>query len=246
LREGGVKATFGTGCFALAVGGDSPVIPDNRLLGTVACKIGNAATFAVEGSVFIAGAAVQWLRDELGIIADASQTAELAASLPDNRGVYLVPAFTGLGAPHWRADARGAMFGLTRDSGKAVFARAALEAVCYQAADLLAAMASAGVRPAALRVDGGMAASDWTMANLADIAGVAVARPQVVETTAVGAAFLAGLQAGVFSSADEMENLWQQDAEFSPRIDDAEREARLNGWRRAVAATLSFADSDRR
>ena len=196
-----VKCTYGTGCFALMNTGDAVVRSRNGLLGTVAYRLGGEVAYALEGSIFIAGAAVQWLRDALRIIGRAPETEALAKSLPDNEGVYLVPAFAGLGAPHWDPEARGALFGLTRDSGVAHFARAALESVAYQTRDLMVAMAAdAGKAPDTLRVDGGMTANDWLMQFLADVLDMPVERPTVTETTALGAARLAGLGAGLYSS----------------------------------------------
>ena len=193
---------------------------------------------ALEGSIFIAGAVVQWLRDELGIIKDAAETGPLADSLPDNQGVYIVPAFTGLGSPHWAPDARGLITGLTRGSGRAAIARAALESVAYQTHDLMQAMAKDGVLPKTLRVDGGMVANDWTMQFLADMLSLPVERPSVAETTALGAAYLAGLQAGIFRDTDDIAERWRLDARFQPAMAAATRNKNLSGWQDALRRVL--------
>ena len=193
----------------------------------------------MEGSIFTAGAAVQWLRDQLGIVDSAAETEILARSIADTGGVYLVPAFTGLGAPHWDSSARGTLVGLTRATGRAELARAALEAVCYQTADLLRAMADDGVTPTALRVDGGMVANDWLLQYLADILDLPVDRPAIMETTALGAATLAGLGAGLYDSVDDVARRWQREVRFEPAMDAATREVRLAGWQDALQRTLS-------
>ena len=239
FEPGMVKSTYGTGCFAVMNTGAEALRSRHRLLTTVAWRLGGEPTFALEGSIFVAGAAVQWLRDGLGVIETAAQTEALAAGLPDSGGVCLVPAFTGLGAPHWDPDARGAIFGLTRDTGPAHLARTALESVCLQTHDLMAAMtADRGAAIGRLRVDGGMAGNAWLLQALADIAGVTVERPRVIETTALGAAWLAGLQAGVFRSLDEIRERWARAAEFTPRMPERERNRLLRRWESAVACTL--------
>ena len=236
---GMLKSTYGTGCFAVMNTGAAALRSRHRLLTTVAYRLEGRPTFALEGSIFAAGTAVQWLRDGLGIIDVAPETEALAAAAPDSGGVYLVPAFTGLGAPHWDPDARGAVFGITRDTGTAHLARAALESVCLQTRDIMVAMeADCGTAINRLRVDGGMVGNAWLMQALADIAGVAVERPRVVETTALGAAYLAGLQAGVYGSVDEIRTTWARDAEFTPRMPGPERERLLRGWASAVQRTL--------
>ncbi len=236
LEPGMVKCTYGTGCFALMNTGDAVVRSRNGLLGTVAYRLGGEVAYALEGSIFIAGAAVQWLRDALRIIGRAPETEALAKSLPDNEGVYLVPAFAGLGAPHWDPEARGALFGLTRDSGVAHFARAALESVAYQTRDLMVAMAAdAGAPPDALRVDGGMTANDWLMQFLADLLDMPVERPTVTETTALGAARLAGLGAGLYSSPHDLAGQWRLDRRFDPSMPSETRERLLAGWDDAVS-----------
>ncbi|MBL4690556.1 MAG: glycerol kinase, partial [Rhodospirillales bacterium] len=240
FQPGMMKATYGTGCFALLNTGSRPVASKNRMLTTVAYRIDGQSTYALEGSIFIAGAAVQWLRDGLGLIGEAAETEALAAAADPNENVYLVPAFTGLGAPHWNADVRGALFGLTRATGPEEFARAALEAVCYQTRDLLEAMRGdwAGAGDTVLRVDGGMVASDWTMQFLADILAADVDRPQILETTALGAAYLAGMRAGVYPGLQDFSSRWRLDRRFSAKMDEQTRERKYAGWRDAVKRIL--------
>jgi glycerol kinase len=242
FEPGMMKSTYGTGCFAILNTGADLVRSKNRLLSTIAYRLGGKTTYALEGSIFIAGAAVQWLRDGLGIIGRADQTGDMAAMSDPTQNVYLVPAFVGLGAPHWDADARGAIFGLTRNSGPAEFARAALESVAFQTRDLLDAMHKdwkSAERQTVLRVDGGMVASDWTMQRLADILDAPVDRPTVLETTALGAAWLAGSYAGVWPNATEFARSWALDRRFEPVMGTAERKARIAGWRDAVRRTLT-------
>ncbi len=242
FEPGMMKSTYGTGCFALLNTGGDIVRSRNRLLTTIAYRLNGETTYALEGSIFIAGAAVQWLRDGLGIIDSASRTGELADQADPTQEVYLVPAFTGLGAPHWDANARGAIFGLTRNSGPREFARAALEAVCYQSRDLLDAMHKdwkGGVESTVLRVDGGMVASDWTMQRLADILDAPVDRPMILETTALGAAWLAGSRAGVWPDRAGFAKSWKRNRRFEPDMDEKTRAGKLKGWRSAVKRTLS-------
>jgi glycerol kinase len=241
FRPGMLKSTYGTGCFALLNTGETPVASQHRLLTTIAYQLGGKRTYALEGAIFVAGAAVQWLRDGLGLIRDAAESGALAAAADPAQRCYLVPAFVGLGVPHWDAEARGAIHGLTRATGPADFARAALESVGYQTRDLLVAMQADMGAPegAVLRVDGGMVASDWTMQFLADILGAAVDRPVVRETTALGAAYLAGLQAGLCPGPEEFAKRWQLDRRFTPAMPAAERDAAYAGWQRAVRRTLS-------
>ncbi len=241
FSKGMIKSTYGTGCFVILNTGNEPLRSDNQLLTTICYRIGGETTYALEGSIFIAGAAVQWLRDSLGLIKSAAETEALAAGLADNQGVYLVPAFTGLGAPHWDPNARGAVFGITRDTGPAVLARATLESVCYETRDLFEAMAEDGVRPATLRVDGGMVANDWLLQFLADVLDTPVERPVEIETTAVGAALLAGLQIGVFESLDEIGKGWHLDNRFEPGMDAERRKSLLSGWDRAIGRVKSGA-----
>ena len=240
FREGMVKSTYGTGCFALLNTGTRPVPSKSRLLTTIAYQLGGKRTYALEGSIFVAGAAVQWLRDGLGLVKEARETGPLAEAADPGQDVVLVPAFVGLGAPYWRPELRGALFGLTRNTGPRELARAALESVCFQTADLLDAMRSdwpdaAGHRPV-LRVDGGMIASDWTMQRLADILGAPVDRPEIGETTALGAAFLAGLAAGLYPDPDRFADRWRLERRFTPAMGPEDRASRLASWRRAVDA----------
>jgi glycerol kinase len=243
FAPGMVKATYGTGCFAVLNTGSEQIGSNNRLLTTIAYQLDGRRTYALEGSIFIAGAAVQWLRDGLRLIASAAESGTLAAAADPAQDVYLVPAFVGLGAPYWQPQARGALFGLTRASGANEVARAALEAVCYQTSDLLAAMHRdwPGASKAVLRVDGGMVASDWTMQFLADILDAPVQRPRISETTALGAAWLAGHKAGVWPGADGFGRLWQLERAFQPRLPEPERQRKLTGWQRSVAAVLALA-----
>jgi glycerol kinase len=243
FEAGMVKATYGTGCFALLNTGEAPVASRNRLLTTVAYQLGGRRTYALEGAIFVAGAAVQWLRDGLGVIASAAESGSLAAQADPGQDVYLVPAFVGLGAPYWQPDARGALFGLTRATGPREIARAALEAVCYQTRDLVEAMHRdwTGAAKAVLRVDGGMVASDWTMQCLADILDAPVERPVIGETTALGAAWLAGHKAGVWPDAEGFARLWKLERAFAPKLPAAERERKYAGWKQAVEAVLGHA-----
>jgi glycerol kinase len=242
FRPGMVKATYGTGAFALLNTGAAPVRSRNRLLTTVACQLGGQRSYALEGAIFVAGAAVQWLRDGLGLIGSAAESSRLAATADPARRIYLVPAFVGLGVPHWDAEARGAVFGLTRDSGPADFARAALEATAFQTRDLLEAMhrdLAPGQSVKVLRADGGMAASDWTMQCLADMLDRPVDRPAVQETTALGAAYLAGLQSGLCPAPDDFAGQWRLERRFTPALPAAAREEAYAGWCDAVRRTLS-------
>jgi glycerol kinase len=242
LAPGMLKSTYGTGCFAILNTGSEALVSRHRLLTTIAYRIQGEVTYALEGSIFMAGASVQWLRDELGLVDSANETATLAAGLDSNEGVYLVPAFTGLGAPHWNPYARGTLLGMTRATTPAHIARATLEAVCYQSAELLGAMAEdSGQSPALLRIDGGMARNDWLAQFLADISNTPVERPVLLETTALGAARLAGLQSGVFSSLDELSDVWRGERTFTPQMNESQRQTLLNTWRRAVASAVLFA-----
>ncbi|MDA8051628.1 MAG: glycerol kinase GlpK [Rhodospirillales bacterium] len=241
VAPGMAKATYGTGAFLLLVTGEAPVASKNRLLSTVAWQLAGTRTYALEGAIFNAGTAVQWLRDGLGVISAAPEAGRLAAEAPADSGVHLVPAFTGLGAPWWDPTARGALFGLTRSTGPAALARAALESVGFQTADLLAAMTADLGRPreTVLRVDGGMAASDWAMQFLADITGAPVDRPAITETTARGAAYLAALSAGLCPEPARFAGTWQRERRFTPAMPKAERARRLAGWQDAVRRTLT-------
>jgi glycerol kinase len=236
FSPGMVKSTYGTGCFMVLNTGSQAVQSRNRLLTTVGYRLNGQVTYALEGSIFVAGAAIQWLRDGLRLINHASETEALARSVGSAKGVYLVPAFTGMGAPWWDPHARGALLGLTRDTGIAEVVTAGLESVCYQSLDLLEAMgADAGARPTALRVDGGMVVNNWLTQTLADILGVRVDRPVITETTALGAAYLAGLQVGLYGSLQEVAAQWQCQQSFAPSLDEEARQQRHAGWRQAVA-----------
>ena len=245
FAPGMMKSTYGTGCFALLNTGSEPVASSHRMLTTIAYRLDGRTTYALEGSIFIAGAVVQWLRDGLGVIAAASETQALAEASDPGQQVYLVPAFTGLGAPWWDSDARGALYGLTRNTGPRELARAALESVGYQTRDLWQAMHADWKAPRfdpVLRVDGGMTASDWTLQFLADITGAVVDRPTVVETTALGAAWLAGQRAGVWPGTEAFAADWQLDRRFTPEMDRHDADERYAGWRDAVRRTLSRPD----
>lgn len=239
FSKGMIKSTYGTGCFVLMNTGDEVVISKNRLLSTVAYRLGGKTTYALEGSIFMAGASVQWLRDELGLVKSAPETEALVRKNPRREGVYLVPAFTGLGAPYWDPDARGAIFGLTRATNSIDIVRATLDSVCYQTHDLLEAMSHDGAAPEKLRVDGGMAANDWLMQTLSDIVDLPIDRPKIMETTALGAAYLAGLQAGVFESLEDISTQWSSDSQFAPKLDLEIRKKRIAGWSAAVKSVLT-------
>jgi len=230
---------LGTGCFVMLNTGNEAIESNNRLLTTIGYRLNNETTYALEGSIFIAGAAVQWLRDGLGIIGSAPETEELASEVNDDHGVVLVPAFTGMGAPYWDPEARGALFGLTRDSGPAVFARAALESVCFQTMDLFSAMRADGAALNTVRVDGGMVNNNWVCQFLANVLNVAVERPEQTETTALGAAYLAGLQLGVYQSTDDLVSNWQQERAFESDMDDDQRQALTERWADAIRRTRS-------
>jgi len=242
FAPGMMKSTYGTGCFAVLNTGADLVRSKNRLLTTIAYRLDGKTTYALEGSIFIAGAAVQWIRDGLKLVKHASETGPLALTADPSQNVYMVPAFVGLGAPWWDAEARGAIYGLTRNSGPAEIAKAALEAVCYQTRDLLEAMRkdwkSAGGQTV-LRVDGGMVASDWTMQFLADVLDAPVDRPAILETTALGAAWLAGYKAGVWPDAAAFGKAWARDHRFEPKMAAAERKRKVKGWDEAVRRTLT-------
>lgn len=239
LEPGMLKSTYGTGCFVLMNTGQNAFRSQNGLLTTVAYRVDGRTCYAIEGSIFVAGAAIQWLRDGLKLISSAGEVEGLALGLDSNRGVYLVPAFTGLGAPHWDPHARGAIFGLTRDTGGAEIARAALESVGYQTRDLMEAMnRDSETGSKALRVDGGMVANNWFLQFLADLLGVPVERPQVTETTALGAAYLAGTQLGIFDSLADISNHWKSDALFRPKLSQADRNELVRGWEKAVSRVL--------
>ena len=243
FSPGMMKSTYGTGCFALLNTGTLAVTSRNRLLTTIAYRLNGVTTYALEGSIFVAGSAVQWLRDGLGMISGATESGALADRADPMQRVYLVPAFVGLGAPHWNPRVRGAMFGLTRATGPAEFAHAALESVCYQTHDLWTAMRAdwpqAGATLPVLRVDGGMTASDWTMQRLADLLDAPVDRPTILETTALGAAYLAGLSAGVYPAPEKFADSWRLDHRFEPAMSAQTRQNKLDGWSRAVKGLMA-------
>jgi glycerol kinase len=246
FQPGMMKATYGTGCFALLNTGATPVASSSRLLTTVAWQLGGKRTYALEGAIFVAGAAVQWLRDGLKIISQASETGPLADAADAAQDVYLVPAFVGLGAPYWVPEARGALLGLTRATGPAELSRATLEAVGYQTRDLMEAMRSdwPGLAETVIRVDGGMVASDWMLQFLADVLGAPVDRPTILETTALGVAWLAGHQAGVWPGQEEFSERLRLDRRFAPAMAASERDRRYRNWRRAVAAVIGYAGGE--
>jgi glycerol kinase len=234
FQPGMIKSTYGTGCFMMLNTGNKAIQSNNKLLTTVAYRLNGVTTYALEGSIFVAGAAVQWLRDGIGIIESAAQTESMASGLDSNKGVYLVPAFTGLGAPHWDPDARAAIFGMSRDTGPAELVRATLESVCYQTADLLDAMRNDGQAPVSLRIDGGMVQNNWLCGFLASILDVTVERPVETETTALGAAYLAGLHIGIYDSIESVEKIWQSEQRFSSEMDSTSRDQLLADWHSAV------------
>ena len=239
LTPGLVKATYGTGTFVLAQAGAKPPVSRHRLLSTAAWRLGGEAAYAIEGSIFVAGSAVQWLRDGLKIIDSSAETEALARSVPDSGGVHFVPAFAGLGAPYWRADARGLLTGLSGGTTRAHIVRACLEAMSHQTADLFDALAADGVTPSCVRVDGGMVANDWLCQDLADMLGIKVERPKVIETTALGAAMLAAVGAGHFASLEAAQSMWQPDRVFTPALDADTRSARRAGWKKAIERVLA-------
>jgi glycerol kinase len=239
FEVGDIKSTYGTGCFALLNTGTEKLTSKNRLLSTIAYQLKGETTYALEGSIFVAGAAIQWLRDEMKLIKSAAETEGMAKGMKGNNGLYLVPAFTGMGAPHWDPNARGAIYGITRATGPADFVRAALESVCYQTHELLAAMREDGASLSTLKVDGGMASNDWLMQFLSDVIDLPVERPKNMETTALGAALLAGSHCGVYGDIKSYFAGLKPDREFDPAMGKADRSALIEGWNKAVARTLS-------
>jgi glycerol kinase len=243
FAPGMIKSTYGTGCFALLNTGTTPVASKNKLLTTIAYQLNGVRTYALEGSIFVAGSAVQWLRDGLGLIKNAAETGPLADQSDSTQSVYLVPAFVGLGAPYWNPRVRGALFGLSRNTGPAEIAHAVLESVCYQTFDLWAAMRAdwpeASAATVVLRVDGGMTASDWTLQRLADLLDAPVHRPMIQETTALGAAYLAGLHVGVYPEPQKFADNWRLEHRFRPNMSEATRARKLAGWSRAVKGVLA-------
>ena len=234
-----MKSTYGTGAFVLLNTGRKKIYSKNRLLTTIGYRINGKTTYALEGSIFIAGAGVQWLRDKLKFIKKASDTEKITKQLDTNNGIYLVPAFTGLGAPYWNVNARGILTGLTRDTGPKEIIRATIESVAYQTYDLFEAMKNDGLKPKLIKVDGGMVGNNWFSQFLADTINTSVLRPKVNETTALGAAFMAGLQIGVYKSLDDIAKNWKVDKSFSPKINSLVRKNLIQGWNRAIKKTLS-------
>lgn len=237
FHPGQAKSTYGTGCFLLINTGSEMLRSSNRLLSTVAYRLGNQTRYAIEGSIFMAGATMQWLRDEMRLIDNAADSEAMAEATSDDLSIYLVPAFTGLGAPYWDSDARGAIFGMTRDTGDKEIVTAGLMSVCYQTRDLVEAIAADGASLETLRVDGGMINNNYLLQKLADILACEVHRPTVTETTALGAAYVAGLQAGLYESLEQIENKWLLDKATAPQKDEAWRQARYQGWLNAVSRT---------
>jgi len=239
FEPGMLKSTYGTGCFAVLNTGSKAIASDHKLLTTVGYRLNGEVTYALEGSIFVAGAAVQWLRDGLKLVSHASETEAIAEATGDAGGVYLVPAFTGLGAPYWDAEARGAIIGLTRDSGINEIITATLQSVCYQTRDLLTAMKNDGIETKVLRVDGGMVANNWVSQCLADTLQIPVDRPEITETTALGACYLAGLQVGIFKSLEDLKDKWRLERKFEPVLESDVADSRYVGWQAAVARVRS-------
>lgn len=240
FETGNIKSTYGTGCFVLLNTGEQVLNSKNNLLSTIAYQINGKVHYALEGSIFIAGAAVQWLRDGIGVITKASETEKMAQTLDYDHGVYMVPAFAGLGAPYWDPLARGAIYGMTRATSPAHFARAALESVAYQTFDLLEAMSQDGVTPTAINVDGGMVANNWVCQFISDVLNIDVTRPEIMETTALGAAYLAGLKAGIYSSTEALSEMHNIEQVFNPAMTPDTRRKLLSGWKAAIQSTLQF------
>lgn len=238
FTPGMAKSTYGTGCFMIMNTGDQALQSKNRLLTTIGYRLNGKTCYALEGSIFMAGATIQWIRDGLQLISNAKESQSLAEETGADNSVYMVPAFTGLGAPYWDPEARGAIFGLSRDTGIKEIVTAGLQSVCYQTRDLLQAMDHDGVKPTTLRVDGGMVVNDWLVQFLADTLGIEIERPQVTETTALGVAYLAGLQAGAFENLDEVANLWHNEAKFVPQMSKQDRDRLYYGWLEAVGKVL--------
>ena len=239
FKPGSIKSTYGTGCFVIINSGNKIIKSNSRLLGTICYKINGEVTYALEGSIFIAGAVVQWLRDSLKIIETASQTEDIIEKMQSNSGVYIVPAFTGLGCPYWDPDARGAIYGITRDTGKNEITRAAIESVAYQTRDLFKAMSEDGISPKMLRVDGGMTDNDWLMQFISNILDISVEVPKITETTALGVAMMAALTDGKYSTLEELSNLWSSNKSYIPKIDKSERDNLLKNWDYYVNKTLT-------
>jgi len=239
FEPGSIKSTYGTGCFVIINSGDKIIKSKSRLLGTICYMIDGKATYALEGSIFVAGAVVQWLRDNLNIINDARETQEIVETMKDNSDVYLVPAFTGLGCPYWDPDARGALYGITRDTGKNEITRAAIESVAYQTRDLFKAMSEDGITPSNLKVDGGMTGNDWLMQFLANILNIKVNRPKITETTALGAAMMAAYTDGKYSTLEELSQLWSSEKTYISDMNDDNRNNLLQKWDYYISKTLT-------
>ena len=238
FKKGSVKSTYGTGAFVVMNTGNKKIYSKNRLLTTICYRLNGKTTYALEGSIFIAGAGVQWLRDKIKLINNASDTEKIVKSIKNNKGVYLVPAFTGLGAPYWNPNSRGLLCGLTRNTGAKEIVRAVIESVAYQSYDLLNAMNKDGLKPNVIRVDGGMVKNNWFSQFLSDIINIRVDRSRVKETTALGAAYMAGLKVGVYKSLNDISKNWRINKRFSPNIDKIERLKLLKGWAQAIKKTL--------
>lgn len=240
FERGMIKSTYGTGCFVILNTGEEAISSNNKLLTTIAYRINGKTTYALEGSIFVAGAAIKWLRDSAGLIDDAAKTEQIAEAIDSNHDLYLVPAFTGLGAPYWEPAARGSLLGMTLNTSDKDIIRATLESVCYQTNDLFDAFDSDGLRPKQLRIDGGMVKNNWVCQRLSDLLGVPVERPQETETTALGAAYLAGLKTGLYESLDDIARKWEIERNFTVGMAEDERKTLLDGWQRAVRATRAF------
>ena len=238
FKKGSVKSTYGTGAFVVMNTGNKKIYSKNRLLTTICYRLNGKTTYALEGSIFIAGAGVQWLRDKIKLINNASDTEKIVKSIKNNKGVYLVPAFTGLGAPYWNPNSRGLLCGLTRNTGAKEIVRAVIESVAYQSYDLLNAMNKDGLKPNVIRVDGGMVKNNWFSQFLSDIINIRVDQSRVKETTALGAAYMAGLKVGVYKSLNDISKNWRINKRFSPNIDKIERLKLLKGWAQAITKTL--------
>ena len=238
FKKGSIKSTYGTGAFVIMNTGSKKIFSKNKLLTTICYRLNGKNTFALEGSIFIAGAGVQWLRDKLKLINNAYDTEQIAKSKKNNEGVYVVPAFSGLGAPYWRPDARGVITGLTRDSDWKTLVRAVIESVAYQSYDLFNAMRKDGLKPNIVKIDGGMVKNDWFSQFLANIIDIKTERPKVLETTALGVALFAGYQIGIFKSLDQIKRKWKKDKTFKPKLSSTMRKKLLNGWKLSVDKTL--------
>jgi len=239
FEKGSIKSTYGTGAFVIMNTGSKKINSKNKLLTTICYRLNNKTTYALEGSIFIAGAGVQWLRDKIKLINNAYETEKIAKSTKSNNEVYIVPAFSGIGAPYWRPDARGLITGLTRDSDWKTLVRATVESVAYQSYDLFYSMNKDGLKPRIVKIDGGMVANNWFSQFLADVINLKVIRPKVLETTALGAALFAGYQVGEFKSLNQIKNTWKKDKAFKPKINKKLRNHILHGWKQAIKKTLA-------